>query len=64
MQTVTLILFTALILGFLLLFLLPGRWWPRRPPTDGQETSLRTPPAPPDADDEPPEPPRYPRNLN
>ncbi len=31
MQTLNLVLFTALIVGFLVLFLAPGRWWPRRP---------------------------------
>jgi len=31
MQTLNLVLFTALIVSFLVLFLAPGRWWPHRP---------------------------------
>jgi hypothetical protein len=42
MQVATIILFTALVLGFCFLFLLPGRWWPRRPRDDDDN-----PPAPP-----------------
>ncbi len=61
LQLFNTVLFTALILGVLLLLVAPGRWWPRRPP--------RVPP-PPDVapatritvadDDAPP----YPRDLN
>lgn len=54
MQAVTIILFAALVLGFLVLFLAPGRWWPRRPPRDDRSHH----------DDDPPPPPSYPRNLN
>lgn len=50
MQTVTFILFAALILGFFFLFLTPGRWWPRRPPADGRRES---PTRPLDDDDTP-----------
>ncbi len=65
MQTVTTILFTALVLGFLLLFLAPGRWWPRvprrRPPPSAPPA--RTPPDDAETDDEPP-PRRYTGYLN
>jgi hypothetical protein len=60
MQTVTIILFTALICGFFFLFLAPGCWWPRRPPNDGHRDNTR--PTEPDGD--PPEPPRYTNSLN
>jgi hypothetical protein len=42
MQIVTIILFTALVLGFFALFLLPGQWRPRRRPPDDDD-----PPVPP-----------------
>lgn len=62
MQTVTTILFTALILGFLLLFLLPGRWWPRKPRRTLPEP-LPEPSTESDAQDAP-EPRRYTGYLN
>ena len=43
MQAVTIILFTALIVGFFSLFLLPGRWWPRRPPVGRERAPHRRP---------------------
>lgn len=49
MQAVTVILFTALVLGFLFLFLLPDGWWPRRPRDD---------------EDDPPSPPGFTMSLN
>jgi hypothetical protein len=60
MQTVTTVLFTALILGFVLLFLTPGRWWPRKP------RRRPPPPVPQPERDEPevPEPRRYTGYLN
>lgn len=58
MQVVTIILFTALVLGFFFLFLTPGRWWPRRPPTNDHH-DLPAPPAP-DTEN----PPRFPDSLN
>lgn len=57
MQTITIVLFTALMLGFFFLFLTPGRWWPRQPPENGS----REPPA---DEDDAPDPPRYPESLN
>ncbi len=69
MQTVTTILFTALILGFLLLFLLPGRWWPRSRPHAGTPPRRTPEPAPPESPAEreeasAPEPRRYTGYLN
>jgi hypothetical protein len=62
MQTITTILFTALILGFLLLFLLPGHWWPRKPP---RRASQPPPEAPGDSEETgTPEPRRYTGYLN
>ncbi len=60
MQTVTIVLFTALICGFFFLFLAPGRWWPRRPPTNGDRDDTQ----PTESEDDPPEPPRYTNSLN
>lgn len=57
MQTITIVLFTALILGFFFLFLMPGRWWPRHPPRNDSHE-------PPIGKDTPPEPPHYPGSLN
>jgi len=53
MQTVTIVLFTALMLGLFFLFLTPGRWGPRRPPTNGHH---ELPAFPPDDDENPPPP--------
>jgi hypothetical protein len=61
MQTVTIVLFTALIFGLFLLFLLPGNGSSRRPSRDARHDA--TPPPRDDAD-ESPDPPRYPRHLN
>ncbi len=40
MQTLNLLLFAALILGFLVLFLTPGRWWPRSPKRERRDTAI------------------------
>jgi hypothetical protein len=61
MQVVTIILFTALILGFFFLFLLPGRWWPRRSPVERERAPHYRPN---DDDDEPPVPPGSTMSLN
>jgi hypothetical protein len=61
MQIVTIILFTALMLGFFSLFLLPGRWWPRRPPVESKRAPHYRPN---DDDDEPPVPPGSTMSLN
>lgn len=46
MQTLNLVLFTALIVGFLVLFLAPGRWWPRRPFREHRDTPIPRDPLP------------------
>jgi hypothetical protein len=58
MQTITIILCIALILGLFFLFLAPGHWWPRHPPADDPRTH---PPHPSGDEDNPP---HCPRSLN
>lgn len=61
MEVLNLVVFAALILGFLLLFLLPGRWWPRRPPRPPAR-ERRDDPIP--RESLPPRRPRVPDDLN
>ncbi len=46
MQVLNLILFAALILGFLVLFLMPGRWWPRAPKRERRDATIPHDPLP------------------
>lgn len=63
MEVVNLIVFAALILGFLVLFLAPGRWWPRRR-DDRQSTARERRDAPIPRQPLPPRPPRTPDDLS
>lgn len=40
MQTLNLVVFSALIIGVLVLFLAPGRWWPRRPTRERRDDAI------------------------
>jgi len=46
MQALNLILFAALILGFLVLFLAPGRWWPHPPKRERRDDAIPRDPLP------------------
>lgn len=47
METLNLVLFAALMISFLVLFLAPGRWWPRRPPRERRDDAIPREPLPP-----------------